>query len=80
LRERPNPGGRPGQASVCAGQRRRGPSGSERATARRTEFIQRIPRCQRYELTSEGYRLPVFFSKTYTRIVNPSPSAWPLDD
>ena len=35
-------------------------------------FIQRIPRSQRYELTSEGYRLAVFFTKTYTRIVNPS--------
>ena len=35
-------------------------------------FIQRIPRSQRYELTSEGYRLVVFFTKTYTRTVNPT--------
>ena len=40
---------------------------------RRKGFIQRIPRTQRYELTSEGRRLAVFFTKTYTRIVNPSP-------
>ena len=39
---------------------------------RRKRFIQRIPRTQRYELTSEGRRLAVFFTKTYTRIVNPS--------
>ena len=39
---------------------------------RRKGFIQRIPRSQRYELTSEGRRLAVFFTKTYTRIVNPS--------
>jgi len=39
---------------------------------RRKGFIQRIPRTQRYELTSEGRRLAVFFTKTYTRIVNPS--------
>jgi len=39
---------------------------------RRKRFIQRIPRTQRYELTSEGRRLAVFLSKTYTRIVNPS--------
>jgi len=39
---------------------------------RRKGFIQRIPRTQRYELTREGRRLAVFFSKTYTRIVNPS--------
>ena len=38
----------------------------------RKGFIQRIPRTQRYELTREGRRLAVFFSKTYTRIVNPS--------
>ena len=38
---------------------------------RRKGFIQRIPCTQRYELTSEGRRLAVFFSKTYTRIVNP---------
>ena len=39
---------------------------------RRKGFIQRIPRTQRYELTCEGRRLAVFFTKTYTRIVNPS--------
>jgi hypothetical protein len=30
------------------------------------------PRTQRYQLTSEGRRLAVFFTKTYTRIVNPA--------
>lgn len=39
---------------------------------RRKGFIQRIPHTQRYELTSEGRRLAVFLTKTYTRIVNPS--------
>jgi len=39
---------------------------------RRKGFIQRIPRTQRYELTGEGRRLAIFFTKTYTRIVNPS--------
>ena len=39
---------------------------------RRKGFIQRIPRTQRYELTSEGRRLAVFFTKTYTRILNPA--------
>jgi hypothetical protein len=39
---------------------------------RRKHFIQRIPRTHRYELTSEGRRLAVFLTKTYTRIVNPS--------
>ena len=39
---------------------------------RRKGLIQRIPRTQRYELTREGRRLAVFFTKTYTRIVNPS--------
>ncbi len=39
---------------------------------RRKGFIQRIPRTQRYQLTSEGRRLAVFLTKTYTRIVNPS--------
>jgi hypothetical protein len=38
----------------------------------RKGFIQRIPRSQRYELTSEGRKLAVFLTKTYTRIVNPS--------
>ena len=39
---------------------------------RRKGFIQRIPRTQRYQLTREGRRLAVFFTKTYTRIVNPA--------
>ena len=39
---------------------------------RRKGFIQRIPHTQRYELTGEGRRLAVFFTKTYTRILNPS--------
>jgi hypothetical protein len=39
---------------------------------RRKGFIQRIPRTHRYELTGEGRRLAVFFTKTYTRIVNPA--------
>ena len=50
---------------------------------RRKRFIQRIPRTHRYELTSEGRRLAVFLTKTYTRIVNPSLAeldpALPLD-
>ena len=39
---------------------------------RRKGYIQRIPRSQRYQLTNEGRRLAVFFTKTYTRIVNPA--------
>ena len=39
---------------------------------RRKGFIQRIPHTQHYELTGDGRRLAVFFTKTYTRIVNPS--------
>jgi hypothetical protein len=39
---------------------------------RRKGFIHRIPRLQRYQLTSEGRRLAVFLTKTYTPIVNPS--------
>ena len=39
---------------------------------RRKGFIQRIPRTHRYQLTGEGRRLAVFFTKTYTRIVNPA--------
>ena len=39
---------------------------------RRKRFIQRIPRTHRCELTSEGHRLAVFLTKTYTRIVTPS--------
>jgi hypothetical protein len=39
---------------------------------RRKGLIQRIPHTQRYELTGEGRRLAIFFTKTYTRIVNPA--------
>jgi hypothetical protein len=39
---------------------------------RRKGFIRRIPHTQRYELTGERPRLAVFFTKTYTRILNPS--------
>lgn len=39
---------------------------------RRKGLIRRLPRSNRYELTSTGRRLAVFFTKTYTRIVNPS--------
>jgi hypothetical protein len=39
---------------------------------RRNGFIQRIPHTQRYQLTNQGRRLAVFFTKTYTRIVNPA--------
>jgi hypothetical protein len=39
---------------------------------RRKGLIHRIPHSQRYELTDEGRRIAVFFTKTYTRIVNPS--------
>jgi hypothetical protein len=31
-----------------------------------------LPRTHRYQLTSEGRRLAVFFTKTYTRILNPA--------
>jgi len=39
---------------------------------RRKDLIQRIPQSQRYQLTDEGRRIAVFFTKTYTRIVNPA--------
>lgn len=39
---------------------------------RRKGLLRRIPRSQRYELTSDGRRLAVFLTKTYTRIVNPA--------
>ncbi len=39
---------------------------------RRKGLIHRIPRSQRYELTSFGRRTAVFFTKTHVRIVNPS--------
>jgi len=42
---------------------------------RRKGFIHRIPHSQRYELTGEGRRLAVFFTKTYTRILNPTLAA-----
>ena len=38
----------------------------------RKGLIRRIPRSLRYQLTAEGRRLAVFFTKTYTRIVCPS--------
>ena len=39
---------------------------------RRKGLIRRIPRCHRYELTDQGRRIAVFFTKTYTRILNPA--------
>jgi Mn-dependent DtxR family transcriptional regulator len=39
---------------------------------RRKGLIRRIPKSQRYELTDHGRRTAVFFTKTYTRILNPS--------
>lgn len=39
---------------------------------RRKGFIRRLPGSQRYELTADGRRLAVFFTKTYARIVCPS--------
>jgi hypothetical protein len=39
---------------------------------RRNGFIRRLPGTQRYQLTADGRRLAVFFTKTYTRIVCPS--------
>jgi hypothetical protein len=39
---------------------------------RRKGLIRRVPRSQRYELTDHGRRIAVFFTKAYTRIVNPS--------
>jgi hypothetical protein len=39
---------------------------------RRKGLIRRHPRSQRYQLTPDGRRLAVFFSKTYARIVCPS--------
>jgi predicted MarR family transcription regulator len=39
---------------------------------RRQGLIRRIQRSQRYQLTSEGRRLAVFFTKTYTRILCPA--------
>jgi hypothetical protein len=34
--------------------------------------IHRVPRSQRCQLTNEGRRLAVFFTRTYTRIVCPA--------
>jgi Mn-dependent DtxR family transcriptional regulator len=39
---------------------------------RRKGLIRRVPRSQRYELTDHGRRIAVFFTKTYTRIINPA--------
>src|SRR5207245_5694250 len=39
---------------------------------RRKGLIRRVPRSQRYQLTRDGRRTAVFFTKTYTRIVDPS--------
>ena len=39
---------------------------------RRKDLIRRAPGSQRYELTDHGRRIAVFFTKTYTRILNPS--------
>ena len=39
---------------------------------RRKGLIRRLARSQRYELTDDGRRIAVLFTKTYTRIVNPS--------
>ncbi len=39
---------------------------------RRKGLITRIARSQRYELTDHGRMIAVFFTKTHTRIVNPS--------
>jgi hypothetical protein len=39
---------------------------------RRKGLIRRVDGSQRYELTDHGRRIAVFFTKTYTRILNPS--------
>jgi hypothetical protein len=39
---------------------------------RRKGFVRRVPGSQRYELTPDGRRLAVFFTKTYARIVCPA--------
>ena len=38
---------------------------------RRKGLIRRVPGSQHYELTDHGRRIAVFFTKTYTRILNP---------
>jgi hypothetical protein len=57
-------------AAVGGGQRT--PHDLRFAPLRRKRLIHRIPRSQRYELTDHGRRTAVFFTKTYTRIVDPS--------
>jgi hypothetical protein len=44
----------------------------DRRRLRRKGFIRRLPGSQRYELTANGRRRAVFFSKTYARVVCPS--------
>ena len=39
---------------------------------RRKGLIRRVPGSQHYELTNHGRRTAVFFTKTYTRILNPA--------
>ena len=39
---------------------------------RRKGLIRRVPRRHRYELTSEGRQTAIFFTKTYSRILNPA--------
>ena len=39
---------------------------------RRKGLVHRVHGSQRYELTDHGRRIAVFFTKTYTRILNPS--------
>jgi hypothetical protein len=39
---------------------------------RRKGLIRRVPRSHRYELTDHGRMIAVFFTKTHTRIVNPT--------
>ena len=39
---------------------------------RRNGFIERVAGTHRYQLTPDGRRLAVFFTKTYTRIVCPA--------
>ncbi|MFL6250684.1 MAG: hypothetical protein ACJ75N_09180 [Actinomycetes bacterium] len=39
---------------------------------RRNGFIRRLPHSHRYQLTREGRRLAVFFTKTHARILSPS--------
>ena len=39
---------------------------------RRKGLIRRVPGSQQYELTDHGRRIAIFFTKIYTRVVNPS--------